>query len=105
MCDASFKKNSHFYVHYIAEHGERAVCHFCFRTFMYERNLKEHMMRHLDQFRHLCAKCNKGFFTLREYRNHYRNTHMGIKYECETCGRSFADVYYFKRHIAIHNTQ
>lgn len=102
VCNASFKRNSEFYEHYLAEHSERAICNFCFRTFLCEKNVKEHMMRHLDKFRHQCPKCSKGFFTTREYRNHYRNKHMGIKHTCEVCGRSFADIYYFRRHVATH---
>lgn len=102
VCSSSFTKNSAFYKHYIAEHTDRAICNFCFRTFMYEKNVKEHMMRHLDQFRHRCEDCNKGFYTVREYRNHYKNRHMGIRHKCDVCGRSFADEYYFKRHIATH---
>lgn len=102
VCTATFAKNSEFYEHYTAEHTDRAICNFCFRTFMYEKNVKEHMLRHLDQFRHRCEDCNKGFYTVREYRNHYKNRHMGIRHKCEVCGRSFADEYYFKRHIATH---
>ncbi|GJQ79035.1 hypothetical protein Trydic_g194 [Trypoxylus dichotomus] len=102
VCCADFHKNSDFYEHYIVEHTDRAICNFCFRTFMYEKNVKEHMLRHLDQFRHRCEECNKGFYTVREYRNHYKNRHMGIRHRCEECGRSFADEYYFKRHIATH---
>ncbi|KAJ8943834.1 hypothetical protein NQ318_020906 [Aromia moschata] len=102
VCTATFSKNSDFYEHYIADHTDRAICNFCFRTFMYEKNVKEHMLRHLDQFRHRCEDCNKGFYTVREYRNHYKNRHMGIRHKCEVCGRSFADEYYFKRHIATH---
>lgn len=102
VCSADFEKNSQFYEHYVVEHTDRAICHFCFRTFMYEKNVKEHMLRHLDQFRHRCEECNKGFYTVREYRNHYKNRHMGIRHRCEECGRSFADEYYFKRHIATH---
>lgn len=102
VCSATFDKNSEFYEHYLAEHTDRAICNFCFRTFMYEKNVKEHMLRHLDQFRHRCEECNKGFYTVREYRNHYKNRHMGIRHKCEVCGRSFADEYYFKRHIATH---
>lgn len=102
VCTATFTKNSEFYEHYIADHTDRAICNFCFRTFMYEKNVKEHMLRHLDQFRHRCEDCNKGFYTVREYRNHYKNRHMGIRHKCEVCGRSFADEYYFKRHIATH---
>lgn len=102
VCSASFEKNSEFYDHYLAEHTDRAICNFCFRTFMYEKNVKEHMLRHLDQFRHRCEQCNKGFYTVREYRNHYKNRHMGIRHKCDVCGRSFADEYYFKRHVATH---
>lgn len=102
VCNATFNKNSEFYEHYLVEHTDRAICNFCFRTFMYEKNVKEHMLRHLDQFRHRCEECNKGFYTVREYRNHYKNRHMGIRHKCEICGRSFADEYYFKRHIATH---
>lgn len=102
VCTATFSKNIEFFKHYIAEHTDRAICNFCFRTFMYEKNVKEHMLRHLDQFRHRCEDCNKGFYTVREYRNHYKNRHMGIRHKCEVCGRSFADEYYFKRHIATH---
>lgn len=102
VCSATFNKNSEFYEHYLAEHTDRAICNFCFRTFMYEKNVKEHMLRHLDQFRHRCEDCSKGFYTVREYRNHYKNRHMGIRHKCEICGRSFADEYYFKRHIATH---
>ncbi|KAJ8922310.1 hypothetical protein NQ315_004252 [Exocentrus adspersus] len=83
VCTATFSKNSDFYEHYIAEHTDRAICNFCFRTFMYEKNVKEHMLRHLDQFRHRCEDCNKGFYTVREYRNHYKNRHMGIRHKCE----------------------
>lgn len=102
VCSATFNKNSEFYEHYLVEHTDRAICNFCFRTFMYEKNVKEHMLRHLDQFRHRCEECSKGFYTVREYRNHYKNRHMGIRHKCEICGRSFADEYYFKRHIATH---
>ncbi|XP_023019534.2 uncharacterized protein isoform X13 [Leptinotarsa decemlineata] len=102
VCTDTFTKNTDFYDHYLAEHTDRAICNFCFRTFMYEKNVKEHMLRHLDQFRHRCEDCNKGFYTVREYRNHYKNRHMGIRHKCEVCGRSFADEYYFKRHIATH---
>ncbi|KAG5896088.1 hypothetical protein JTB14_006877 [Gonioctena quinquepunctata] len=102
VCTDTFTKNTDFYDHYITEHTDRAICNFCFRTFMYEKNVKEHMLRHLDQFRHRCEDCNKGFYTVREYRNHYKNRHMGIRHKCEVCGRSFADEYYFKRHIATH---
>ncbi|CAH0546335.1 unnamed protein product [Brassicogethes aeneus] len=102
VCSETFNKNSDFYLHYATEHTDRAICNFCFRTFMYEKNVKEHMLRHLDQFRHRCEECNKGFYTVREYRNHYKNRHMGIRHKCETCNRSFADEYYFKRHIATH---
>lgn len=104
VCPATFTKNSDFYDHYIESHTDRAICNFCFRTFMYEKNVKEHMLRHLDQFRHRCEECNKGFYTIREYRNHYKNRHMGIRHQCDVCGRSFADEYYFKRHIATHVT-
>ncbi|KAK5640589.1 hypothetical protein RI129_011400 [Pyrocoelia pectoralis] len=91
VCSASFNKNSEFYEHYMAEHTDRAICNFCFRTFMYEKNVKEHMLRHLDQFRHRCEQCNKGFYTVREYRNHYKNRHMGIrhKHKCQGCERTF----------------
>ncbi|XP_057661571.1 transcription factor E4F1-like isoform X20 [Diorhabda carinulata] len=102
VCTATFSQNLNFYNHYVAEHPDRAICKFCFRTFMYEKNVKEHMLRHLDQFRHRCEDCNKGFYTVREYRNHYKNRHMGIRHKCSVCGRSFADEYYFKRHIATH---
>lgn len=102
VCTASFSRNNEFYEHYLMEHTDRAICNFCFRTFMYEKNVKEHMLRHLDQFRHRCEECNKGFYTVREYRNHYKNRHMGIRHKCEVCGRSFADEYYFKRHVATH---
>ncbi|KAK9885874.1 hypothetical protein WA026_013749 [Henosepilachna vigintioctopunctata] len=103
VCSATFAKNSDFYLHYTVFHTDRAVCNFCFRTFMYEKNVKEHMLRHLDQFRHRCEECNKGFYTVREYRNHYKNRHMGIRHKCEFCSRTFADEYYFKRHIATHS--
>ncbi|XP_044767011.1 zinc finger protein ZFMSA12A-like isoform X7 [Coccinella septempunctata] len=103
VCTETFSKNSEFYMHYVVEHTDRAICNFCFRTFMYEKNVKEHMLRHLDQFRHRCEECNKGFYTVREYRNHYRNRHMGIRHKCEFCSRTFADEYYFKRHLATHN--
>lgn len=102
VCSETFTKNSDFYLHYVSQHTDRAICNFCFRTFMYEKNVKEHMLRHLDQFRHRCEKCNKGFYTVREYRNHYKNRHMGIRHKCEICTRTFADEYYFKRHIATH---
>ncbi|RZC43301.1 hypothetical protein BDFB_011700, partial [Asbolus verrucosus] len=102
VCSATFSKNSEFYYHYIVEHTDRAICNFCFRTFMYEKNVKEHMLRHLDQFRHRCDECNKGFYTVREYRNHYKNRHMGIRHTCSVCSRSFADEYYFRRHLATH---
>lgn len=102
VCSASFNRNSEFFEHYIVEHTDRAICNFCYRTFMYEKNVKEHMLRHLDQFRHRCEECNKGFYTVREYRNHYKNRHMGIRHKCDVCGRSFADEYYFKRHVATH---
>ena len=102
VCSATFNKNSDFYYHYVVEHTDRAICNFCFRTFMYEKNVKEHMLRHLDQFRHRCDECNKGFYTVREYRNHYKNRHMGIRHTCSVWSRSFADEYYFKRHIATH---
>lgn len=102
VCMNTFTKNYEFYNHYLAEHPDRAICNFCFRTFMYEKNVKEHMLRHLDQFRHKCEDCNKGFYTVREYRNHYKNRHMGIRHKCEVCNRSFADEYYFKRHMATH---
>lgn len=102
VCSATFDKNSEFYEHYLVEHTDRAICNFCFRTFMYEKNVKEHMLRHLDQFRHRCEECSKGFYTVREYRNHYKNRHMGIRHKCSVCGRSFADEYYFKRHMATH---
>lgn len=102
VCPATFDKNSDFYDHYVESHTDRAICNFCFRTFMYEKNVKEHMLRHLDQFRHRCEECNKGFYTIREYRNHYKNRHMGIRHQCDVCARSFADEYYFKRHIATH---
>lgn len=105
VCPATFTKNTDFYKHYVAAHTERAICNFCFRTFMYEKNVKEHMLRHLDQFRHRCEECNKGFYTVREYRNHYKNRHMGIRHKCTECGRSFADEYYFKKHIATHGLQ
>ncbi|XP_022920208.1 transcription factor E4F1-like isoform X4 [Onthophagus taurus] len=103
VCPAIFERNSEFYDHYVTAHTDRAICTFCFRTFMYEKNVKEHMLRHLDQFRHRCDVCNKGFYTLREFRNHYKNRHMGIRHRCAICGRSFADEYYFKRHIATHS--
>lgn len=102
VCVATFTRNQEFYEHYVSFHTDRAICNFCFRTFMYEKNVKEHMLRHLDQFRHRCEECNKGFYTVREYRNHYKNRHMGIRHKCNICGRSFADEYYFKRHIATH---
>jgi KRAB domain-containing zinc finger protein len=102
VCSATFSKNSDFYYHYVVEHTDRAICNFCFRTFMYEKNVKEHMLRHLDQFRHRCDECNKGFYTVREYRNHYKNRHMGIRHTCSVCSRSFADEYYFRRHLATH---
>nr|XP_015834124.1 PREDICTED: transcription factor E4F1 isoform X10 [Tribolium castaneum] len=103
VCSATFAKNSEFYYHYVVEHTDRAICNFCFRTFMYEKNVKEHMLRHLDQFRHRCDDCNKGFYTVREYRNHYKNRHMGIRHTCQVCSRSFADEYYFRRHLATHD--
>lgn len=102
VCSCSFPSNSAFREHYLLEHPDRAICHFCFRTFMYEKNVKEHVMRHLDQFRHKCDQCNKGFYTVREYRNHYRNRHMGVRHTCEVCGRSFADEYYFRKHRDTH---
>lgn len=105
VCTESFHKNSDFYMHYLMEHNDRAICNFCFRTFMYEKNVKEHMLRHLDQFRHRCEECNKGFYTVREYRNHYKNRHMGIRHKCHYCSRTFADEYYFKRHIATHKVK
>lgn len=105
VCSAVFSKNSDFYEHYIESHPDRAICNFCFRTFMYEKNVKEHMLRHLDQFRHRCEECHKGFYTVREYRNHYKNRHMGIRHKCQICNRSFADEYYFKRHVATHGKQ
>lgn len=104
VCAGRFEKNSDFYEHYITEHTDRAICNFCFKTFMYEKNVREHMLRHLDQFRHLCEVCHKGFYTIREYRNHYKNRHMGIKHKCSVCSRSFADEYYFKRHVASHKS-
>ncbi|KAL3284275.1 hypothetical protein HHI36_018433 [Cryptolaemus montrouzieri] len=104
VCTASFSKNSDFYLHYVVSHTDRAICNFCYRTFMYEKNVKEHMLRHLDQFRHRCEECNKGFYTVREYRNHYKNRHMGIRHKCDICSRTFADEYYFKRHVATHNS-
>ncbi|XP_030752793.1 zinc finger Y-chromosomal protein 2-like isoform X15 [Sitophilus oryzae] len=103
VCMATFSKNGEFYTHYIEQHTDRAICNFCFRTFMYEKNVKEHMLRHLDQFRHRCEDCSKGFYTVREYRNHYKNRHMGIRHKCEICDRSFADEYYFKKHFATHS--
>nr|CAI5818410.1 unnamed protein product [Callosobruchus analis] len=102
VCDATFSKNRDFFNHYMISHTDRAVCNFCFRTFMYEKNVKEHMLRHLDQFRHRCEDCNKGFYTVREYRNHYKNRHMGIRHKCDVCSRTFADEYYFRRHLATH---
>lgn len=102
VCTAQFSSNRSFYQHYIDAHLDRAICNFCFRTFMYEKNVKEHMLRHLDQFRHRCEACSKGFYTVREYRNHYKNRHMGIRYVCDVCSRSFADEYYFKRHRDTH---
>lgn len=104
VCSATFTKNSEFLTHYTSEHTDRAICNFCFRTFMYEKNVKEHMLRHLDQFRHRCDECNKGFYTVREYRNHYKNRHMGIRHSCSFCSRSFADEYYFRRHLATHQS-
>ncbi|KAK9736196.1 hypothetical protein QE152_g12714 [Popillia japonica] len=58
VCSADFQKNSEFYEHYILEHTDRAICNFCFRTFMYENFQKnsefyehyilEHTDRHLQ---------------------------------------------------------
>ncbi|CAH1978792.1 unnamed protein product [Acanthoscelides obtectus] len=118
VCNATFSSNSDFFAHYTQCHTDRAVCNFCFRTFMYEKNVKEHMLRHLDQFRHRCEECSKGFYTVREYRNHYKNRHMGIrhkceekisnpskqKYRCAECFETFTDKAQLETHKHSHKT-
>ncbi|XP_078063164.1 putative transcription factor Ovo-like 1 [Mustelus asterias] len=75
------------------------TCHFCSKTFQYQRMLNRHLKCHNDVKRHLCNFCGKGFNDTFDLKRHVR-THTGIRpYKCHLCDKAFTQRCSLESHL------
>ncbi|XP_041037971.1 putative transcription factor Ovo-like 1 [Carcharodon carcharias] len=78
---------------------ESYTCHFCQKTFQYQRMLNRHLKCHNDVKRHLCNFCGKGFNDTFDLKRHVR-THTGIRpYKCHLCDKAFTQRCSLESHL------
>ncbi|XP_078392559.1 putative transcription factor Ovo-like 1 [Cetorhinus maximus] len=78
---------------------ENYTCHFCQKTFQYQRMLNRHLKCHNDVKRHLCNFCGKGFNDTFDLKRHVR-THTGIRpYKCHLCDKAFTQRCSLESHL------
>ena len=77
-------------------------CEYCKKAFNVPNELKIHIKRvHLKEENFKCQKCDKGFYSSYELKNHM-STHSELKpYKCEQCEMGFSK----KASLALHCTQ
>ena len=70
----------------------------CKTTFATKYNLHLHMLKHKQQYKHICSDCGKGFMNSNHLKTH-QNAHLSIKpYECYKCRKGFCSTSALKRH-------
>ena len=72
----------------------------CKSKFATKYNLNLHMLRHKQDFKHICAQCGKGFMNRNHLETH-QNAHMEVKpFECYKCHKGFCSKSALKQHQA-----
>ncbi|XP_061713737.1 zinc finger protein 155-like [Cydia pomonella] len=77
---------------------KREVCEECGKSF---RNVKKHALQHRPRGERQaiqCEACPKTFINKTSLKNHYKNTHLGIKSKCDICNKVVI-------HLSVHKMQ
>ncbi|XP_044270314.1 zinc finger protein 70-like isoform X44 [Tribolium madens] len=106
ICDKTFETTDSFKRHLHTTHAVPArifTCLSCGKQFRKKQLLKYHEARHIKDFKVKCDQCDRGFYTMLEFKNHYAARHRGLSHVCKHCGKSFLDKNCFRRHVLTHD--
>ena len=80
-------------------------CDFCEKTFKTPYALKDHVVVHTKEKRHICYICGEAFGHHSGLRVHIKK-HTGDKtYSCQTCGKSFHTSSHLRSHSFVHELE
>ncbi|XP_054483408.1 zinc finger protein 572-like, partial [Anoplopoma fimbria] len=84
--------------------GEKPFrCSQCWKRFVFERNLRRHMVTHTREKPSSCSVCKKSFTQSGNLQKHMR-IHTGEKpYNCSVCAKAFSDSGNLKVHMRSHS--
>ncbi|XP_066595918.1 zinc finger protein 236-like isoform X2 [Prorops nasuta] len=103
VCQAAFRKISHFKQHYRRHTGERPYkCPKCDRRFTSNSVLKSHLHTHDDTRPYSCAVCNTKFSTQSSMKRHLVTHSNKRPFMCPYCHKTFKTSVNCRKHMKIH---
>ena len=83
-CRVKSQLTTHMKIH-IDPEDRKFKCEICFKGFIYQNKLKEHILTHANIKTSKCEYCNQVFSNHSGLRQHVMRAH-GVKFTCEICG-------------------
>ncbi|XP_071758273.1 uncharacterized protein LOC139913992 [Centroberyx gerrardi] len=101
-CDETFPGISELKYHQRVDHEKPYQCQECGKSFLSEKCLTNHEMRHNDDRPENCLVCNRGFRNRYDLKQHMR-THTGERpYQCTHCSQCFSTAGGLRSHTRVH---
>ncbi|XP_071050487.1 gastrula zinc finger protein XlCGF26.1-like isoform X8 [Onthophagus taurus] len=106
-CGEQFVVKSSFEYHILSKHkGVRHACKDCGKIFTTEWYLREHSVKHNDDYEQQyfsCSECEKKFMVKSSLNQHIKRVHCGKGLSiCEICGKAVTSKTSLRDHIMIH---
>ena len=103
LCYETFQTSRAYRIHRQTHTPRNIPCIHCNRMFTSQRNLKQHLIIHTAEKKHMCEFCGKVFKLKDSLRIHYFSHGKGEKiYKCTQCSKSFASKYRYNQHLLRH---
>lgn len=80
------------------------ACDLCGKKFTFDRDLKQHKIKHRNRKAFVCGICQKAYSN-EDKLNEHKITHNLItpQFECDHCGKEFLKEAYFNQHLKTHS--
>ncbi|XP_046883858.1 zinc finger protein 665-like [Hypomesus transpacificus] len=101
-CEETFPGISELKLHQRYDHDKPYQCNQCGKSFISEKCLTNHELRHSEEKPEVCPHCGRGFRNRYDLKQHVR-THTGERpYQCTECSQCFSTAGGLRSHMRVH---
>lgn len=104
ICGAVLGSKGNLIVHQVTHSVERPhACDKCDLKFKLKSHLNGHKRNvHDNEKNHICQECNKGFFSLAQWKIHMYSHNKQYPHACADCGNKFSQKSHLREHMKLH---